>query len=190
MITPLLWLIWIDILLYQKTSVHADFCISLSFFRPIIWLFYGCKTQGLFSYLQTIDSKSITEELNKRHFPFYGKIISNVKKIIKGSDLSPKVMDQLVLIQSVFANSNFTNNVQSGNLEEVITEVSNIDETLLLKTDLLGDVIESALSEQGGTKDIGLYRTPDHVRQFMVALAEPTMADTIMDPACGRWIFV
>jgi restriction endonuclease S subunit len=67
----------------------------------------------------------------------------------------------------------------------VLSLVGELDEERLLKTDLLGDAIESALSETGGTKDIGLHRTPDHIRHFMVALAAPTFDDTIFDPACG-----
>ena len=59
------------------------------------------------------------------------------------------------MIEEVFSNSNFTNNVNSGNLGEVISIVANdIEEERLLKTDLLGDTIESAPSETGGTKDI------------------------------------
>ncbi|PWL31857.1 hypothetical protein [uncultured Roseivirga sp.] len=74
----------------------------------------------------------------------------------------------MVLIEEVFSNSNFTNHVNSGNLGEVIDVVTNdIEETSLVNTDLLGDAIESALSEIGGTKDIGLFRTPDHIHQFM-----------------------
>lgn len=148
------------------------------------------KQKRLFSYLKTIDSSSITSVLNTVHFPFYGKIVTEVAKELKNVELSTKVKDELVLIQSVFSNSNFTNNVIGGNLQEVITEVSSIDEALLIKTDLLGDAIESALSETGGTKDIGLYRTPDHIRQFMVGLVEPTVNDLIMDPACGTGGFL
>jgi type I restriction-modification system DNA methylase subunit len=59
-----------------------------------------------------------------------------------------------------------------------------------LKTDLLGDAIESALSETGGTKDVGLFRTPDHIRQFMTAMIEPTFDDIIFDPACGTGGFL
>jgi hypothetical protein len=43
---------------------------------------------------------------------------------------------------------------------EIIGLVAELDKDRLLKTDLLGDTIESALSETGGTKDIGLHRTP------------------------------
>lgn len=143
----------------------------------------------LFYYLQTVGSEKILSELNKNFFPFYADILNHARKVIKGN-LTTKVQDQLVLIQDVFANSNFTNNVQSGNLEEIINLVAEIDEERLLNTDLLGDAIESALSETGGTKDIGLFRTPDHVRQFMVGTLQPKITDNIFDPACGTGGFL
>ena len=144
----------------------------------------------LFSYLPTVSNDQILSELNDNFFPFYSTILQSARKVFKGN-LPQKVQDQLVLIEEVFSNSNFTNNVNSGNLGEVINIVANdIEETRLLKTDLLGDAIESALSETGGTKDIGLFRTPDHVRQFMTALIEPTFDDVIFDPACGTGGFL
>lgn len=144
----------------------------------------------LFSYLSTVSNEQILSELNDNFFPFYSTILQNARQVYK-TNLPQKVQDQLVLIEEVFSNSNFTNNVNSGNLGEVISIVTNdIEEDRLLKTDLLGDAIESALSETGGTKDIGLYRTPDHIRQFMTALVEPTFTDTIFDPACGTGGFL
>lgn len=144
----------------------------------------------LFSYLPSVSNDQILSELNDNFFPFYSSILLSARKVFKGN-LPQKVQDQLVLIEEVFSNSNFTNNVNSGNLGEVINIVANdIEETRLLKTDLLGDAIESALSETGGTKDVGLFRTPDHVRQFMTALVEPTFDDVIFDPACGTGGFL
>jgi len=144
----------------------------------------------LFSYLPTVSNDQILLELNDNFFPFYSTILQSARKVFKGN-LPQKVQDQLVLIEEVFSNSNFTNNVNSGNLGEVINIVANdIEETRLLKTDLLGDAIESALSETGGTKDIGLFLTPDHVRQFMTALLEPTFDDIVFDPACGTGGFL
>ena len=144
----------------------------------------------LFSYLPTVTNEQISAELNDNFFPFYSTILQSARKVFKGN-LPQKVQDQLVLIEEVFSNSNFTNNVNSGNLGEVIGIVANdIEESRLLKTDLLGDAIESALSETGGTKDIGLFRTPDHVRQFMTALVEPTFDDLVFDPACGTGGFL
>ncbi len=144
----------------------------------------------LFSYLPSVSNEQILSELNDNFFPFYSTILQSARKVYK-VNLPQKVQDQLVLIEEVFSNSNFTNNVNSGNLGEVINIVANgIEETRLLKTDLLGDAIESALSETGGTKDVGLFRTPDHVRQFMTALIEPTFDDVIFDPACGTGGFL
>jgi type I restriction-modification system DNA methylase subunit/restriction endonuclease S subunit len=144
----------------------------------------------LFSYLPTVSNDQILSELNDNFFPFYSTVLQSARKVFEGN-LPQKVQDQLVLIEEVFSNSNFTNNVNSGNLGEVINIVANdIEETRLLKTDLLGDAIESALSETGGTKDVGLFRTPDHIRQFMTALIEPTFDDIIFDPACGTGGFL
>ena len=144
----------------------------------------------LFSYLPSVANEQLLAELNDNFFPFYSSILQSARQVFKGN-LPQKVQDQLVLIEEVFSNSNFTNNVNSGNLSEVISIVANdIEESRLLNTDLLGDAIESALSETGGTKDIGLFRTPDHVRQFMTALVEPTFEDTVFDPACGTGGFL
>lgn len=144
----------------------------------------------LFSYLPTVSNEQILSELNDNFFPFYSSILHSARQVFEGN-LPQKVQDQLVLIEEVFSNSNFTNNVNSGNLGEVISIVANdIEEARLLKTDLLGDAIESALSETGGTKDVGLFRTPDHIRQFMTALIEPTFDDLIFDPACGTGGFL
>ncbi len=123
-------------------------------------------------------------ELNKNIFPFYSAILSKARTVVSGN-LHQKMQDQLVLMEEVFANSNFTNNVKGGVIAEVIGMVNEIDEKYILKTDLLGDAIESALSETGGTKDLGLYRTPDHIRQMMVEMVDPGFTDTIFDPACG-----
>ncbi len=147
-------------------------------------LFDAPNDHLLFSSLYSVANERLLSALNEQFFPFYSNILGHARKVYTGN-LSQKVQDQLVLIEEVFANSNFTNNVKSGNLQEIISLITDIDEERLLKTDLLGDAIESALSETGGTKDIGLHRTPDHIRQFMVGLVQPTFNDSSFDPACG-----
>ncbi len=153
-------------------------------FKDLRKLFTDQNEDLLFSSLYSVANERLLPTLNEKFFPFYATILSQARKVYK-KNLGQKVQDQLVLIEEVFKNSNFTNNVKSGNLQEVLSLIGELDEERLLKTDLLGDAIESALSETGGTKDIGLHRTPDHIRHFMVALAEPTFNDTIFDPACG-----
>jgi len=159
-------------------------------FKPLRKLFGGENYKLLFSYLQSLTGEQIKTHLNSVIFPFYGRILVEARKVFKDENLPQKVQDHLVLVEEVFANSSFTTNVQSGNMHEIIGLVAEIDENTILKTDILGDAIESALSETGGTQDIGLYRTPDHIRQMMVAMADPTFEDIIYDPACGTGGFL
>jgi type I restriction enzyme M protein len=158
-------------------------------FKQLRKLFDGENYRLLFSYLQSLPGNSILTELNDNFFPFYAKIQAKFREL-SSEDLAQKVRDYLVLIEEVFANSNFTNNVQGGVLHIVVDLVSQIDEQRILKTDLLGDAIESALSETGGTTDIGLYRTPDHVRQLMVGMVAPSFKDKVFDPTCGTGGFL
>jgi type I restriction-modification system DNA methylase subunit/restriction endonuclease S subunit len=153
-------------------------------FSPLRKLFGSENYRLLFSHLISLNGEQILSELNKNIFPFYATILSKARTVISGN-LPQKMQDQLVLMEEVFANSNFTNNVKGGVIAEVIGLVSEIDEKYILKTDLLGDAIESALSETGGTKDLGLFRTPDHIRKMMVEMVDPDFTDTIFDPACG-----
>lgn len=158
-------------------------------FKPLRKQFEGENYRLLFSHLLSLNGDEIKLELNKNFFPFYSTILSKAKEVFTGN-LPQKIQDQLVLIEEVFANSSFTTNVQSGNMSEIISLVAEIDEERVLKTDLLGDAIESSLSETGGTKDIGLYRTPEHIRQMMVAMVDPKFTDVIFDPACGTGGFL
>ena len=152
-------------------------------------IFNGDNEKLLFSDLASLPNEQILPTLNAKFFPLYARILNEARKVWKGN-LTIKVQDQLVLIEEVFGNSNFTNNVTSGNMAEIIGLVGELDKDRLLNTDLLGDAIESALSETGGTKDIGLHRTPDHIRQFMVGLAAPTFDDQMFDPTVGTGGFM
>ncbi|MCX5778738.1 MAG: N-6 DNA methylase [Elusimicrobia bacterium] len=153
-------------------------------FAPLRQLFKGENYRLLISHLLSLNGEQILSELNKNIFPFYATILSKARTVVSGN-LPQKMQDQLVLMEEVFANSNFTNNVKGGVIAEVIGLVNEIDEKHILKTDLLGDAIESALSEAGGTKELGLNRTPDHIRKMMVEMVDPDFTDTIFDPACG-----
>ena len=66
-------------------------------------------------------------------------------------------------------------------MAEIIGLVAELDNDRLLKTDLLGDAIESALSETGGTKDIGLQISECALRQLW-----PNATSGLRD-ALGRW---
>jgi len=49
----------------------------------------------------------------------------------------------------------------------------------------LGDAFEYLLSVLGSQGDAGQFRTPRHIIDFMVEIADPKKDETILDPACG-----
>lgn len=49
----------------------------------------------------------------------------------------------------------------------------------------LGDAYEMLLNILGSSGDLGMFRTPRHIIDFMVSLVEPDKDDRILDPACG-----
>lgn len=49
----------------------------------------------------------------------------------------------------------------------------------------LGDAYELLLNILGSSGDLGMFRTPRHIIDFIVSIVEPTKDDRILDPACG-----
>lgn len=49
----------------------------------------------------------------------------------------------------------------------------------------LGDAYELLLNILGSSGDLGMFRTPRHIIDFIVSLVEPDKEDRILDPACG-----
>ena len=49
----------------------------------------------------------------------------------------------------------------------------------------LGDAYEYLLSLLGSQGDLGQFRTPRHIINFIVDIVSPDKEDTILDPACG-----
>ncbi len=53
-----------------------------------------------------------------------------------------------------------------------------------------GDVFEYLLTHLGQSALNGQFRTPRQIRQMMVAMLDPDLGDTILDPACGTGGFL
>jgi len=56
--------------------------------------------------------------------------------------------------------------------------------------DILGDIYEYMLLKHRAAGINGQFRTPRHLLQFVVALAEPKPGESICDPACGSGGFL
>lgn len=52
-------------------------------------------------------------------------------------------------------------------------------------SEVLGDAYEYLLSILGSQGELGQFRTPRHIIDFMVEVVKPSKTDRILDPACG-----
>ncbi len=71
--------------------------------------------------------------------------------------------------------------------EKVVTSISELP---LNDRDLKGDLYEYMISKLQTAGRIGQFRTPRHIIKMMVEMMQPTLADTIVDPACGTGGFL
>ena len=60
-----------------------------------------------------------------------------------------------------------------------------IDEFTYDHSERLGDAFEYLLSILGSQGDLGQFRTPRHIIDFIVAILDPKKDETVLDPACG-----
>ena len=63
--------------------------------------------------------------------------------------------------------------------------VDRMDKISLEDTDTKGDLYEHLLKSLSQAGDAGQFRTPRHIIKLMVDMMEPTVKDTVCDPACG-----
>ncbi len=63
--------------------------------------------------------------------------------------------------------------------------VDGIDDMDMNDKDIMGDVYEYLLGKIAAAGENGQFRTPRHIINMMVELMEPTLKDTILDPAMG-----
>lgn len=74
---------------------------------------------------------------------------------------------------------------------EVLTLfLKEIDKLTYDDSEILGDAYEYLLSILGSQGELGQFRTPRHIIDFMVSIINPRRTETILDPACGTGGFL
>ena len=68
--------------------------------------------------------------------------------------------------------------------------VEGIDALDMNNRDTMGDVYEYVLGKMAASGNNGQFRTPRHIIRMMVELMQPTLTDTICDPAMGSAGFI
>ena len=72
-------------------------------------------------------------------------------------------------------------------LVKVVDGISSLD---MNNRDAMGDVYEYVLGKMAASGTNGQFRTPRHIIRMMVELMQPTLDDTICDPAMGSAGFI
>lgn len=65
-----------------------------------------------------------------------------------------------------------------------------IDKLNYEDSEILGDAYEYLLSILGSQGELGQFRTPRHIIDFIVSIVKPKKTETILDPACGTGGFL
>ena len=68
--------------------------------------------------------------------------------------------------------------------------VDGIDDLDMNNRDTMGDVYEYVLGKMAASGTNGQFRTPRHIIRMMVELMQPTLKDTVCDPAMGSAGFI
>ena len=76
------------------------------------------------------------------------------------------------------------------NARTLVKIVEGVDKLDMNNRDTMGDVYEYILSKMAATGNNGQFRTPRHIIRMMVELMQPTLKDTICDPAMGSAGFI
>lgn len=154
-------------------------------------VFYNEYDTYRFSRLNEItDAIKLQNFLNNDVIPFY-KDIPNLVQYEKNS--KPSIYEtNFYKYTSEFFRDASIQKLKSGRLKEVISLVSDIESSTILSDDFLGDAVESAFANSTASerKQMGLFRTPKHIRDLMVELVVPTIKDKIYDPAVGTGGFL
>jgi len=120
------------------------------------------------SRFKMMDSRIMFNIVKDKVFPFIKTMNGNAK-----TAFSRYMEDAMFLIPTAQL------------LEKVVTGLDELYEHDIQDRDMQGDLYEYMLSKLSTAGQNGQFRTPQHIRDMMVRLVQPTPDDKICDPACG-----
>lgn len=144
-------------------------------------------------------NERMAKRLNKTYTPIFGKDQQHFRwKNLKETDVNERhnifsnTVDGIFpFIRSLGAEKSLFSQYMRGAtfgiskpavLDQVMEKLERIN---MDDQDTKGDIYEYLLSKLEGGGTAGQFRTPRHIIKLMVALMNPTLGDTIADPAAG-----
>lgn len=112
----------------------------------------------------------------EKHKIFQTKIFGFLKELHDGED---------TMFSQYMSNASYQvpNAIVLDKVMGIIEEI--FEDEKINQKDAMGDLYEYLLSKLSTSGTNGQFRTPKHIINMMVEMINPTLKDTIIDPACG-----
>lgn len=149
----------------------------------------------LYKFMDDMDQESINYGGNPTFFSgeyekySWKKIMSNSKSAQERYNLYTEALEKFYIhptlpetFREIFKNAN----VPYKDAETLTYFLRQVDKDFnYSNSEQLGDAYEYLLSLLGSQGDLGQFRTPRHLIDFIVNVISPTKNESILDPACG-----
>ncbi|MCZ4337368.1 N-6 DNA methylase [Shewanella colwelliana] len=167
------WLLFLKVFDAQEEDLeleHGD-----SYREPIpaefLWRSWAAKSQG-------ITGEELLDFVNDELFPQLKNLTAPIDKNPRG-----------YVVKEAFSDA--FNYMKNGTLlRQVINKLNEIDFTDSTERHLFGDLYEQILKDLQSAGNAGEFYTPRAITKFIVAVTDPKLGESIMDPACGTGGFL
>ncbi|WP_110455640.1 N-6 DNA methylase [Shewanella algidipiscicola] len=166
------WLLFLKVFDAQEEELELE----LDDYRePIpaefLWRNWAADNQG-------ITGDELLEFVNDELFPQLKNLTAPIDKNPRG-----------YVVKEAFSDA--FNYMKNGTLlRQVINKLNEIDFTDSKERHLFGDLYEQILKDLQSAGNAGEFYTPRAITKFIVAVTDPKLGESIMDPACGTGGFL
>ena len=147
---------------------------------------YKSIFSGKWKVKNPLNARDNSNLIDKKNFKW------SIWKNLNGNELVSFVRDEVFPFYEDFASkgvTNFMNNSRLGIDEPVVLSqiISKIDDLNLHNEDpdTKGDLFEYVLKQIKQAGELGQFRTPRHIIDFIVKVVDPKISEKIYDPAAG-----
>ncbi|MEP3350771.1 MAG: N-6 DNA methylase [Marinomonas sp.] len=166
------WLLFLKVFDAQEEELELE----LDDYRePIpsefLWRNWAADNEG-------ITGEALLEFVNDELFPKLKNLTAPIDKNPRG-----------YVVKAAFSDA--FNYMKNGTLlRQVINKLNEIDFTDSKERHLFGDLYEQILKDLQSAGNAGEFYTPRAITKFIVAVTDPKLGESIMDPACGTGGFL
>ena len=166
------WLLFLKVFDAQEEELELE----LDDYRePIpeqfLWRNWAADNEGM-------TGDELLEFVNDKLFPELKNLTAPIDKNPRGYVVTQAFSDAF-------------NYMKNGTLlRQVINKLNEIDFTDSKERHLFGDLYEQILKDLQSAGNAGEFYTPRAITKFIVAVTDPKLGESIMDPACGTGGFL